>query len=370
MFSYRSKKQLYIAVVLTLLVFLIYYGFDITMLSSPVGLYDAIALAAQSGAIGFQLIGILYLVSRLRMAFKDDLPPITCYRGSDCPYTAVKRVQYNGEYFAKFIAIFLSPFIIIEVVNLLIGNTNFRFQVFPLSPNDLFDIVNPVLYDVFNYGVTFTNYFLLGTISWILFSTVSAIRETKNVRYGMYDIVDVYCPDRVGGLSPIKKYLFNILYVLLISVTLLMIGHTPLLTSFITHALGHGLYLPYFRVIAGFCVLSLYSLFGVALTIIGLRRLSSICLEKVEDGIKGINEKYRVLQKKLFALSPDELDIPDREINNLKSIMEIFSNERERLLQWHSHCGGINAGTAIRLFVAYIPPLATIVFQLYQLFSL
>lgn len=366
MLLYLSKKQICIAITITLLVFLIYCGFIITIFGSLVELYDAIAFALRSGAIGFQLIGILYLLSQLNRVFKDDFPSTTCYQGDDSPYTAVKRILYNSKYFITFIAAFLSPFIIIYTINFLMGNISL-LSLTSISPSST---LSRVLYDIFIYGVIFTNYVLLGAILWILISMVSAIGEIKNARYGIYDIVDIYCPDRVGGLSPVKKYLFSILYVFLMSITMLMIGHISLLPSFITHALGHGLFRPYSRAIAEFCVLSLFSILGVVLTVIGLNRLCSFCLKMIEERIMGINERYRVFQKKLFAISPDELDIPEEEINNLKSVVEIYSNEREKLLQWYSDCSGINVGTAIKIFVAYIPPLVAIAFQVFQLLRL
>jgi len=70
MLLYLSKKQICIAITITLLVFLIYCGFIITIFGSLVELYDAIAFALRSGAIGFQLIGILYLLSQLNRVFK------------------------------------------------------------------------------------------------------------------------------------------------------------------------------------------------------------------------------------------------------------------------------------------------------------
>jgi hypothetical protein len=278
----------------------------------------------------------------------------------------MKQMLYDSKYFIAFIAAFLSPFIIIDVINYLMGNKSLSQLISQSS--DLHVLY--VIYDVFNYGVTFTNYLLLGTILWILFSSVSAIGKIKNPRYGVYDAVEIYCPDQIGGLSPVKKYLFSILYVFLMSVTLLMIGYINLLHSFITHAVGHGLFQPYFRFIAEVCVLSFVSLLGVALIIIGLNGLSFICLKKIEERVIGINKRYHVFLKKLFAISPDELDISGEEINNLKSVVETFSNEREKLLRWYSDCSGINVRTAIQLFVAYIPPLVAITFQVFQLLQL
>jgi hypothetical protein len=360
MLSDLSKKQVYTAIILSLLVFLIYYEFDVISGYFSEDLYGVIALAAQSGAIGFQSIGVWYLVSRLNKVFLVELPSFADCQANGCMYTAVKRV-FNNRYYIKFIAIFLSPFILIPVVHALLGNKSGRSQMNILVPAN-------VLYDVFNYGVTFTNYILLGTILWILFSVVSGIGETKDAGGGIYDTIDVYCPDRLGGLSPVKNYLFSVLYIFLISVTLLMIGYIGSLPSFINHALGSGLYRPYFRQIAEFCAFSLFSIFGVALTFIGLNRLSSICLKKLGDRIAYLNAKCDDFLKKFATLSPDELYSSERKVNNLKLAVEAYSTEREKLLRWYSDCSGVGAWTTIRLLlVAYIPPLVTVVFQLSQI---
>lgn len=360
MLSYLSKKQVYTAITLTVLVFLIHCGFSILLPEYlPLEMADIIAIAFESGVIGFQLIGIWYLISRLERVFMGEFLSIPCNWGDECPYMAVKRILYNYAYFITFTAAFISPFVIITFVNFYFGNVNLLSLLKWSLPG--------VLFDIFNNGVALANYFLLGTIFWILFSTVTAIKELKSARYGVYGSVDIYCPDRIGGLSPVKKHLMITLYVFLISITLLMMGSIDLLTSFINYGLAHGLFQFFFSVIAEFILLSLLSLLGVVLTIIGLNRLSSICLNKIDDRIKNINERYRMFLNELFSLSPDGLDHAERDINNLKLVVEAFSNERERLLQWHSHCSGVNFGTAIRIFVAYIPPLVTIMFQLSQL---
>ncbi|MFA5613157.1 MAG: hypothetical protein WC993_01655 [Methanoculleus sp.] len=355
-----STEQKRIAVSITLLVFLIYCGFGISVFP-PLKLHEVIEFALWSGAIGFQVTGIWYLLSRIDRLFREELMPATCYPGDDILYTAMKRILYNSEHFVVFITAFLSPFIIIELINIEIGNINLvswlRPEIGYLG----------VFYDVFHYGVTFANYVLLGTILWILFSAVSVFREIKYTRYGICDIVDIYCPDRVGGLSPAKKYLFSILYVFLVSVTLLLVSHISIL-SVLPAASDQGLSLyRYFRTIAWFCTLSIFSFLGVILTVIGLNRLCSICVKKIEERIMGINERYRIFQEKLFSMSPDEPGMSEGEINNLRSVIEIYSNEREKLLRWHSECSGINVGTAVKIFVAYIPPLVAIVFQVLQL---
>lgn len=359
----RFRKQIAIATTLTTLVFLVYSGFSTaTPYYSLSELHSVIALASQSGAIGFQIISIWYLVSRADRVFEDELPSVPRHRGDDYPYMAMKRNLHDNTHFIRFIAAFLSPFIIIEFINFLIGNKNFLYLVNPS--------LSSILFDIFNYGVTFVNYFLLGTILWILFSIVSVTGEIRSVEYGLYDAVDLYCPDRIGGLSPVKKYLFSILYVFLVSVALLVMGNIPLLLMLesMIHFLRAGLYLPFFNIIASLCILILLSFLGTALTITGLNRLCSICLKSLEDRIKYINERYDGIQKRLLSMSLDELYRSEGEVGNLKSAIDTFGTERERLLQWHSRCSGVSAGTTIRLFVAYIPPLIATAFQLSQLF--
>lgn len=363
MLSYLSKKQIFIAIILAILVFLVNCGFSILF---PVYLpledaSDVVAIASVSGAIGFQLAGIWYLIARLERTFKDGFPAAPGSLGDDCPYTAVKRILCNKAYYITFIAAFLSPFIVITFVNLQSGSA--RYYLLSLASGSL----SGLLFDVFNYGVAYANYWLLGTIAWVLFGVVIATNEMKRAGCGVYDVVEIYCPDRIGGLSPVRKHLMGTLYVFLISIALLVMGYINLLGSFLNFSQGQGLFHFFFSVIAEFSILSLLSFSGVALTVIGLNRLSSICLKKIEDRVNGINERYRIFQEKLFSLSPDELETRGNEVNNLKQVVEVFSNERERLLQWHSDCSGFNVGTALQIFVAYIPPLVTIAFQLSQL---
>ncbi|KAF5075778.1 hypothetical protein [Methanoculleus horonobensis] len=359
----RPLERIAVAVTLSVLVFVIYFGFSTTTpYYSLSELHGVVALASQSGAIGFQLIGLRYLVSRGDRVFKDEFPSIPCHRGDACPHMTMKLTLHRNTHFIRFIAAFLSPFIIIEFVNFLIGNKSFLYLV---SPS-----LSSILFDIFNYGVTFVNYFLLGTILWILFSAVSMIGEIGSAEYGLHDAVDVYCPDRIGGLSPVKKYLFSILYLFLASVALLMMGNIPLLLMLesMIRFLGAGLYLPFFNIIAGLCILILLSFLGTILTITGLNRLCSICLKSLEDRIKYINARYDDIQKRLLSIPLDELYGSEGEVGNLRSTIDTFGTERERLLQWHSRCSGVNAGTTIRLFVAYIPPLVATAFQLLQLF--
>lgn len=361
----RFRKQITIAIALTVLVFLIYFGFSTTPPYYALSkLHSIIALASQSGAIGFQIIGIRYLISRGDKVFKDELPSVLRHQGGSCPHTAMKRKLYDNTHFIKFIAVFFSPFIIIELINLLIGNKSLLYHV---SPS-----LSSILFDIFNCGVTFGNYFLLGTILWIFFSAVSMTGEIKNAEYGLYDAVDIYCPDRIGGLSPVRKYLFSILYVFLASIALLMMGYIPLLIMLesMIHFLRAGLYLPFFNIIADLCIFILLSFLGAILTITGLNRLCSICLKSLEDRIKYINARYNDIQKKLLSIPFDELYRSEGEVDNLRSAVDIFGTERERLLQWHSHCSGVNVGTTLQLFVAYIPPLVAAAFQLSQLFPL
>ncbi len=306
-----------IAITLTILVFLIYYEFTAMLPGyAPPGLYSLIALSSMSGAVGFQLIGIWYLLSRLDRAFKDEVPSITCYQGDGCPHTAVKRILNDNKFYVRFIATFLSLFIAIEIVNALTGTTPFL----SLRLNSLLSI----LFDIFNHAVTFINYLLLGTILWILFGTVSAVGKIKSARSaesGLSGSFIIYCPDRVGGLSSVKRYLFCPLYIFLASVTLLMIGYIDLLPAFYTfsdcksisffHCISY-LFVVFFSPIANFCVFSFSALFGVALTIIGLNRLSSICLKRIDDRIEHISAKYDDSLKMLLAMSPDEICSSER----------------------------------------------------------
>ncbi|WP_292491563.1 hypothetical protein [Methanoculleus sp. 10] len=303
MLSYLSKKQIFIAITLAILVFLVNCGFSILF---PVYLpledaSDVVAIASVSGAIGFQLAGVWYLIARLERTFKDGFPAAPGSLGDDCPYTAVKRILCNKAYYITFIAAFLSPFIVITFVNLQSGSA--RYYLLSLASGSL----SGLLFDVFNYGVAYANYWLLGTIAWVLWRCDCNERDEAR-RMRVYDVVEIYCPDRIGGLSPVRKHLMGTLYVFLISIALLVMGYINLLGSFLNFSQGQGLFHFFFSVIAEFSILSLLSFSGVALTVIGLNRLSSICLKKIEDRVNGINERYRIFQEKLFSLSPDGLE--------------------------------------------------------------
>ena len=191
--------------------------------------------------------------------------PATCYPGDDILYTAMKRILYNSEHFVVFITAFLSPFIIIELINIEIGNINLvswlRPEIGYLG----------VFYDVFHYGVTFANYVLLGTIL-DLFSCI-CIQKIKYTRYGMA-ISLISIPIRVGGLSPARSIYSASLHVL-VSVTLLLVVYQHTICS--TRCFRRSCRSRSFRTIAWFCLIDLFVL-GVILTV-GLNRLCSICVE-------------------------------------------------------------------------------------------
>jgi len=361
MFSYLSKRQASTAIILTLLVFMLHYGFSLLF---PGYLYleeasDLIAIAAQSGAIGFQLAGARYLIARLKRTFKDEFPAVPGRRGGDCPYMAARSVLCNRAHYIAFIAAFLSPFIVITLVSLQPDS----------APRHLLSLASRSIpgltFDVFNYGTAYANYWLLGTIAWILLGVVVALNGMEGAGCSVYDAVDIYSPDRIGGLSPVRRYLMSALSIFLISIALLVMGYINLLESFIGSS--QGLFHFFFDVVAEICVFSVLSLSGVALTVVGLNRLSAICLKKIEDRVNAVNERCRTFQENLFSFSPDELERRGDEVGSLKLVVEALSDERERLLQRYSDCSGFNARMALRIFVAYIPPLVTIAFQVSQL---
>ncbi|WP_332449786.1 hypothetical protein [Methanoculleus sp.] len=375
-----GRTVIALAIALTAVIFLTYCGFSMALPENfPLDLSYIIAIASQSGAIGFQLISIRYLFCRVERVSLEGIPEKFCYPGGDWLPHAVRRVLHDSTIFTRFIALFLLLFIVIESVSFLgeISAVMYLLERTPLG----------IPYYIFNYGVTFTNYFLLGTILWVLVGTVLAIGEIKRVRSTISSSIEVYCPDQIGGLSPVKEYLFRPLYVFLVSVTLLMLSYfnlLPFFTAFFEPDIVafasldfsafsgsiSNVFIDFFGVILCFSLFSLLALVGVIVTIVGLNRLSSLYLNDLEERIATITAKYNDSLAVLLSMSPDEIRSSEKEVNNLNLALTTFSTEREKLLQWHSRCSRADAWTVLRLLVvAYVPPVVTVVFQVSQLLA-
>ncbi len=337
----------------------------------PQDIWTVVAIASQSGALLFQLVSIQHLICRID-AFRNGSPPISSNQGNLNIYTSLKNKIFRAIPYALFVSVTISPFIVFEVSDLLSGTLSTYYSGKPS--------LEAFAFDIFNYAITFTNYCLLASILWILFCVFLTIEDLSQIRHKIWDSIDIFCPDRIGGFYPLKSYLFEVLYLFLISTALIIATDPFFLINISQHIReiveNNGVFKSLFSIpsaeeysviavnLYNLAYLATLSLVGGIFTAKGLNRLRSISLKGIEDRIRCINDQYSSFQKKLLDLTSEDRNLQPEEISFLKTTLDTLSNEREKLLQWYFQCGGIRFRTIIQLVVAYIPPLFAAAAQL------
>lgn len=292
--------------------------------------YHLLEISITSLLIASQLAGIQYLLISMKKTFWGlGIPP-----EKDLCLRTLKDKFDNTLAYYSIVVLIIAIFFIIELrevlcVPVLCEKVSFlcplksALCVSNFDNNNIFlswtcnNCLVGLIYDIFNYVITYFSYFLLSILIWMLFNLSLTIEELSSESYRGRIQINLFSIDNIGGLKPLRDLVLKaaIIYFTVITLTIISI-------------------------ISPFSVLTFESVFlfillliGIVSFVVGLMATKGILMGKIEYEIDKINEKYQELEKKRNdLLSKEKYSESDKDLDFLITSMENLSKEREQLM--------------------------------------
>jgi len=191
---------------------------------------------------------------------------------------------------------------------------------------------------------------LLTNTVWIILNISWILGIAAKEPYDSIIKLDLFCPDKIGGLGEIRSFIINIIIYYSIGISLAILAYVD----------PSGFTMVLFEV--AFLILLLAA--GLVILISGLQELQKLFRKRVEQELTQINKKYRILYERLVDLASVENNGKSNdELKFIITAMEFIDKERikrETLLEDNSKRYSI-----IATFAA-IYSFALVLFTLYE----
>lgn len=321
--------SLFIAVI----IYSVYWFFSTKIYYFPWDFVDRLVVSALAILIALQLVGIQYVLNKIKRKFIGLLLFPNNVKSIGDLYTEFENRFYRSYWYYVLVALVIVPFIIFFIQNILQGGKTY-YTSEPTAWSFLCDIYNNV--------VGFSMLYLLAIILWIIFNIAWTFIDIGSDRYRHLIEINIFNIDKIGGLKPLRNFILLFLAYYFICITLAIISYISPERIFS--------YESFFLIIL--------LILGVCFFLLGLRTIQKIVKGKIEFEIDKISERYQKEHQRLMEiLSEENYEDKEKELNLVSRAMEILNDERERRIQLYDKAKGYDFITVIQFASSFIPPL-------------
>lgn len=297
-----------------------YFGLQVTFLS---------ALIAYLLAMNMHILNNLKIIIQ-RLEFSPA--------GESCPSDLYSHLEKNfkSRQFFFLLGIVILPHIVIDLLRVYVIQSVPYEEIFFSS----------VVFNLYNYLITFLAYYLLAYLFWIMINTKWILDKLAESPYRDLIKIDLFHADRIGGLGRIKDFIIRLNIYFSIGISLAIL-------AYIDRPTGFSLV-----VIYDVAILILFLLAGFVLLFSALDSLKEIFKNRMNEEIDRIDEKHQEGLYKLFKISSGEDKEKGNELKFLSDSVEMFHKERdERIKVLQDFETRYNLKPAISAFISFVIPL-------------
>ena len=331
-----------ISIIIAVLIFLIYFifMFVIRMEDFQYDPYFCLQVLFSSAFIAY-LIGLnQYIINKMRYSIhKLEFIPDKEKYGEELYDLLKKNFTKSKKYYILIFAV-ISPLILKDLLEVYVLKSVTYEECF--FSNQFFN--------VYNYSIFFFSLYLLTNTIWIILNISKILGIAAKDPYDSIIKLDLFCPDKIGGLGEMRRFIINIIIYYSIGISLAILAYVD----------PSGFRAVLFEV--AFLLLLLAA--GLVILISGLQELQKLFRKRVEQELTQINKKYRILCERLVDLASVESNGKNNdELKFIITAMEFIDKERikrETLLEDNGKRYSITATFAA------IYSFALVLFTLYE----
>jgi len=331
-----------ISLIIALLIFLIYsiFMFVIKIEDFQYDPYFCLQVLFSSAFIAYLIGCNQYIINKIRHSVQklEFIPGKEKY-GAVLYDLLEKNFTKSKRYYILIFAVIL-PFILKDLLEIYILKSATYEECFFSDP----------FFNVYNYSIFFFSLYLLTNTVWIILNISKILCIAAREPYASIIKLDIFCPDKIGGLGEMRSFIINIIIYYSIGISLAVLAYVD----------PSGFRTVLFEV--AFLILLLAA--GLVILISGLQELQKLFRKRVEQELTQINKKYRILCERLVDLASVESNGKNNdELKFIITAMEFIDKERikrETLLEDNGKRYSITATFAA------IYSFALVLFTLYE----
>lgn len=302
----KASYPLAVSILCTVLYFIyLYLHSKVEMASCGLDLYIHIIILDTFVLIAYLIIGVKYFTSKMRTTF-------WCLETYPDSNSTIEDLYNRLE----------SKFTRSKIYYLIVALIAISFVLIPIpTREDFWYYYEPsmwsALLDIFNYIAALFILYLMATILWIMISVSWLLGEIGSVSYRHNIKIDLFSSDNVGGLTPIRRLILELVVYQFIAISLGIM-------NFITP--GGAFYIE----ITFFLLLFVLS---ISIFIKAWHTIDNLLDYKRKSEVESINQLYNQLHQRVRdMIITKNSDYDEERLNKVLTSMDWFRDERIQVL--------------------------------------